>query len=244
MEYKTGAPVTTANGDNVGHLDRVVMDPRTKQVTHVVVRKGFFFTEDRVLPAAMVEGLRDDRLVLRPDITRGDLDNLPLFEEQHYIMAESGERVRADPTDRALPAAAPGAGVVGSPALYWYPPAVMAQPGVAHTTGMPSAAAAGVIGLDPAPPGYVTETARNIPENTVALKEGARVMAADDEVVGTVERVFTDADGRATHLLVSQGLLFKHHKPVPVGWIERVTDDHVTLAVGSGLLKGLPEYEG
>jgi uncharacterized protein YrrD len=90
-----------------------------------------------------------------------------------------------------------------------------------------------------------TETTQNIPDHTVALKEGADVVAADGEKVGSVERVFADRDSnRATHLLVSQGVLFQKHKPIPTAWIESVTEDEVRLAVGSNLLKGLPEYEG
>jgi sporulation protein YlmC with PRC-barrel domain len=40
MQFKGGADVLTASNDTVGKVDRVVLDPRTKQVTHLVVRKG------------------------------------------------------------------------------------------------------------------------------------------------------------------------------------------------------------
>ena len=88
------------------------------------------------------------------------------------------------------------------------------------------------------------QTKRNIPENTVGLKEGAEVITADGHKIGSVERVFADEGShKATHLLVASGMLFKTHTPIPVTWIDTVTDDSITLAVSEKLLKGLPEYK-
>lgn len=47
MQFKDGANVYTADGHTVGSIDRVVIDPRTNEVTHVVVRRRLFFTEDQ-----------------------------------------------------------------------------------------------------------------------------------------------------------------------------------------------------
>ena len=57
---------------------------------------------------------------------------------------------------------------------------------------------------------------RNIPEGTIALKEGAKVVTSDDKHVGNVERVFVDASAdKATHFLITQGVFFKARKVVP-----------------------------
>jgi uncharacterized protein YrrD len=91
------------------------------------------------------------------------------------------------------------------------------------------------------PPMTIT---RNIPADTVPLKEGARVISSDEKHVGDVERVFIDAEShKATHFLISQGVLFKEQKLVPAHWIHSVEEDKVQLSVPSALLERLPAYQ-
>jgi uncharacterized protein YrrD len=230
MQFHNNAKVQTAGGDTVGRVDRVVMDPRTQEVTHLVVRKGTIFTEDKVLPRQFIASTTEDTVTLSAEA--GDLAQLPKFEDQHYVMLDGngGEPVRAAERQAAVADAA-------VPALLWYPPALGGFTGPAPVLASPYAATA-------MEPRYVTQVDRNIPENTVALKEGAKVVAADGEHVGDVERVILGRDNsHVTHLLISQGVLFKSHKPIPVAWIGEVMDKEVHLAVGADVLKRLPEYE-
>jgi uncharacterized protein YrrD len=67
MQIKNNARVTLADGKDVGRIDRVVIAPQSKEVTHVVVRKGFFFTEDKVVPMNLIESATDEAVVLRSD---------------------------------------------------------------------------------------------------------------------------------------------------------------------------------
>ncbi len=152
MRFKQGASVFTSDGQDVGRIDRVVMDPHTRQVTH------------------------------------------------------------------------------SAPLLYWYPPIEGGPRGYFPDYSRQS---------------YIAETERNIPEDTVALKEGAKVVSADDKYVGNIECILTDPrTERVTHLLVSKGLLLKEGKLVPTRWVNIVGEDEVHLAVGSRLLDQLPEYHG
>src|SRR5688572_2211950 len=109
MKLKEDARVVTSDGQTVGHVDRVVMDPRTKEVTHVVVRKGFLFTEDKVVPIDLIAGVVDDQVQLRADA--GDLERLPDYEETTYIPLDELERSRVPPETLAPVTS-----------LYWYPP--------------------------------------------------------------------------------------------------------------------------
>jgi uncharacterized protein YrrD len=69
-------------------------------------------------------------------------------------------------------------------------------------------------------------------------------MSADGEHVGDVEQLFVEPESsRATHFLISQGLLFKDHKLVPVQWVRSVEENKVHLAVPSRFLERLPVYE-
>jgi len=233
MQFEAGAVVLTAKADKVGNVDRVVLDPRTKEVTHIIVRKGMLFRKDKVLPVTMVAAAETDRVTLRPDA--GDLSNVPDFEEAHYVMVDNGTPAAAALAMDEAPAISPGAtrtvtAVVGAPAMLWNPPAIGVNdygPGVSIDA-----------------PRTVKVIDRNIPDNTVPLKEGAKVLAADGETVGRVERVFVNSDTRqATHLLVEQGKLTKTHKTIPVQWVDTVYEREVHLAVSSRLLEGLPEYK-
>jgi uncharacterized protein YrrD len=214
MQFKENADVYTLDDNKVGEVERVVLDPTRHDITHIVVRKGFLFTEDKVVPIDMVESATEERVTLQK---MNDLDSLPDFEEEQYVQMTA--EVPGYPSRQGY--ARP---------YYWYP-----APGFAWWGAQPYPVGAR--------PDYTVETWRNIPEGTVPLKKGAEVIAADDEHVGDVERIFANPQQeRATHLLISKGLLMKKKKVVPTTWIKHVTEDQVYLAVNSDFIERLPEY--
>jgi uncharacterized protein YrrD len=216
MQFKKGAGVFTSEDKKVGTIDRVVMDPQTKEITHLVVQKGFLFTEDKVLPLDLVSSATGDRITLQEDVD--DVQAFPDFKKTHYIPVSEGEAPTApEEGDAAL--------------LYWYPPTGMTWWGTPGYVPYPK-------------PLYVARTERHIPEGTVALEEGAKAISKEGEHVGNVERVFTNPKGeRATHLVISRGLLLKERKLVPTAWVTRVGEDQIHLTVGSSLLNTLPDYQ-
>lgn len=219
MELKEGTRVFTSSGEEVGRVNRFVLDPGTNEVTHIVVQKGWLLIEDKVVPIDWVGSETDEGITLKEE--SADFDRLPPFEERHYVQVddESANMRFADddPTGRR------------APAYYWNPP--HGDPG------------------DPAyAPGYRTwptmETYRNIPEGAVSLKQGARVIGSDDVHVGNVERLFMEPDSKeATHFLISQGLFFKERKLVPVHWVRVIENDVVHLSVSARMLESIPGYE-
>jgi uncharacterized protein YrrD len=222
VELKEGTSVVSANGKELGKVNRFVLDPDTNKVTHIVVQKGWLFAEDKVIPFDKVQSMNeeDDKVLLNKNIE--DFDDLPDFEERHFVKV-------SDTTDvpRNLAADYP-VGPHPAPAFYWYPPV--------GYTGMPA------YGF-----GYYswprTETQRNIPSDTVALKEGTNVVTSDDKHVGDVERLLVDPKtDKVTHFLISQGVFFKDKKQIPAGWIRSVTEDKVQLSVPASVLEHVPSY--
>jgi uncharacterized protein YrrD len=214
MELKEGSTVFTFAGEQVGRINRFVLDPATNEVTHIVVEKGWLLPEDKVVPIDMVNSATEERVVLNEDPR--DFEQLPPFEETHYVELTQADIPRVDDP-------------IYSPAYYWYPPT-------------------GYIGSLASGPEYYAwqpvETQRNIPADTVPLKEGARVMSSDEEHVGDVERLFLDSEShRATHLLISQGLLFKERRSIPMNWVRSVEEDEVHLWVPARVLERLPAFE-
>jgi uncharacterized protein YrrD len=216
MQFKDGAEVVTGDGEKVGTIDRVVLDPKAKEVTDIVVRRGRLLARDKLVPMSLVASATEERVTLSPDA--GDLDALPNFVKEEYVRAGEGE------AETALP----GSFV---PPFYVYPPA-----GVAWWN----------VQAYPVPPvpRYIVQREEQIPKGTVALKEGASVVSSDGKHVGDVEEVLIDpGEDCATHIVVAEGHLFKARKLVPTSWIGTASEYEVELVVTSSDLAELPDYE-
>ena len=219
MQLKEGMSVFTRSGEEVGKINRFVLDPATNEVTHIVIQKGWLLPEDKVVSFQVIDSASEDKIVWNEDI---QFDELPPFEETYFVRADDDPNVPRSTGEQFYPYA---------PAYYWYP----ARPGIADPAMGP--------GFYPIP---ITggETRRNIPDDTVALKEGTDVLSSDGEHVGDVERLVVEPDSNtATHFVISQGLVFKDRKLVPAHWVKSVAEDEVRLAVSTRVLERLPSYE-
>ncbi|MFP3897539.1 MAG: PRC-barrel domain-containing protein [Anaerolineales bacterium] len=217
MRFRENADVLSADGEKIGEMERVVLDPEDQQVTHIVVRQGFLFATDKILPANLVQTGTEERVILRLDAD--ELEHLPDFKEKNFVPLHEKEE-------------AEGRGVRST---YWYPPAGTAW-------GVTAGATLGV-GAPTVPP-YVVEEEEQIPEGTVALQRGATVVSSDGEKVGSVKSILTEPDEhRATHLVIARGLFFQEEKLIPTIWIAAVMEDEILLTVTSETLQDLPEYE-
>jgi uncharacterized protein YrrD len=199
MEFKDGTKVFSLEGKEVGSLQRVVIDPETNDVTHIVIQKGLLFVSDQVISVDVVASASEEKINL--NCTMDELKEMPPLDvEQHLPIAE-----------------------------------MLDEPDFIPLAG----------GLYPEPitqPNIKLQIKRTIPEELVALKEGARVVSRDDKHVGNIDRVFTDPEtGKATHFIVSHGLLVKAKKSIPVQWVRSFDDDEVQLIMGVDQYKDLPE---
>ncbi len=215
MRYVKGTEVQNAKGEKVGTLDRVVIEPSTNDVIDLVVGKGFLFRDDKVIPVSLVDAATDKQIKLKK--TNQDIEkDFPNFEESHYVDVDRTTLANRN---------------VETQAHYWYPPMNYVWP------------AGGYPGYYPALP-YVVRTERNIPEGSIPLEEGARVISRDGKHIGNVERVITEpGENHITHLVVGEGFLLKEHKLVPAFWISKVEEDEIQLSVEARLFDRLPDYQ-
>lgn len=222
LQFKANTEVYTKDNEKVGEIRRVVIDPATKAITHVVVEKGFFFNEDKLIPVDWFDVTAEDKAIL--DVKKHAVDTLPPFEEVHYVPwreAQLRDTGQQDPQDYAQP-------------YYWYPPA--------HVNWWSYSGYRAHFGVTEPP--FVMVAERSVPDNVIPLKEGASVISADDKHVGSVERVFADPESaRATHFVIAEGLIFKAKKLVPTTWIKRLGEDRVFLSVDADFLDQLDDYE-
>jgi uncharacterized protein YrrD len=221
MEFKHGVNVFTVEDDKVGSIEQVVVDPRTKEITHVIVRQGVLFTEDKVLPIEMIAAATEERVTLKAEVE--DWETIPKFEETHYVRAVAAV---------GSPVASPGLQVSAAWPLYYLPANEPGKELLPHWNETPN-------------PGYASQTSRNVPEDAVVLEKNATVISADDEHVGDVAEVFSNQEtDRITHLVISRGLLFKEERLIPVSWIDKVEEEKIYLAVESSVLDRLHPYDG
>ena len=216
LQFKANAEVVTTNGDKVGEIDRVVINPKTDAITHIVIREGFLFTSDKVVPVDWISVTSEDAIVL--NASKDKVNTLPDFEETHYVPREDGHY----PEDYAQ-------------AYYWYPSETVnwwTDPG--YRT---------FFGADAAP--YTKVTTRFTPDGTIPLKEGAKVYSSENRHVGNIEEVFADPESdHATHFVIEAGLIFKERKLIPTSWIDTMDEDEVFLGVSSDFLDKLAPYKG
>lgn len=89
LEITEHTKVFTAHDEYVGKVDRIVIDPITRTVSHIVVHKGILLPEDKVIPVGGIATATEERVNLQ----RGNHpDEFPSFIEHHYVSVdESGE---------------------------------------------------------------------------------------------------------------------------------------------------------
>jgi len=209
--FQKNANVLSASGKQLGTLERVVLNPQSREVTDIVVLGGPLLNkENRVVSLSFVAETTKDQIILRCEAE--DLKSFPPLEEMRIVYEDHVDRSETN------------ANVI--------PPIIYGLPGM----GVGSVTA-------PTPeeqPATIVE--QNIPPGTVALKEGARVITADEKDVGRVERVLADPSveqATATHLLITQGLLVKEQKLIPISWITMVNEDAVHLRVQADVVTAL-----
>ncbi len=112
LEVTRDTGVYTADDEHVGDIDRIVLDPVSQALTHVVVRKGVLLREDRLIRFDDISTATPERVNLRQGV---DADELVPFEEQHFVPLDEVDR----PGTRAYEPAF---------AATWYGPLGVASP--------------------------------------------------------------------------------------------------------------------
>lgn len=215
LELQEGAHLYSAEEEDLGTVRQFVFRPSTGEVSHVLVEKGVFFTDDRVVPVEAVDRTADDGLVLRSDV---DPDDLPRFVRDDYAVVDEETRERIDvPT--------------GEYEHYmWRHPTALVGPFPMYPA-YPMPVSDEERRIDEVP------TRDDFSGNEVV---GGRtpVLSTRGEKVGTVSEMHVDEDARLSHLVVDLGFL-DGEKVLPAHWIDAIDSDGVRLAVGDSVLETL-----
>jgi uncharacterized protein YrrD len=87
IQFQKNATVVDANGQQIGSLRRIVVDPDTKVLTDIVIRTGGLFNqEERVVPIEWVAETTPNFIVLGENAN--GLETFLPFEEEHIVDVE------------------------------------------------------------------------------------------------------------------------------------------------------------
>lgn len=229
MQYKDGAKVYLEDGGDAGRLERVVIDPRTDQVTDIVVRRGMISPQRKLVPATMIDYGSEDEIHLKS--IPGGWDELPPFEETEYRLMDARDALAPEEFSGTT-----------APIIYSFPPTVPVSGGI-YPPGPVVDSVVPAVQPENAS-SYARHTRQNIGEGQVALKEGAKVVSRDGADLGAVEQLVTRPEtGEVTHFVISRGLFLKEHKLVPYDWVDEIFESEVRLGVNARFVEHLPDYQ-
>ncbi len=171
MDIKIGSTVETTDG-KTGHIQRIVMDPSTRQITHLVLRLGWLAPRDVVIPIRSVEEWDESRIAL--NIDRDQLEHMPDFIERHFVSpADDWEWPEGYPDETVLSLTTPS---------------------------MVSGSEVNVYGAEYEP--LMIEEDQNIPVGSAVIEEGMKVFADGRDVGEVTEVEFDHATDRVTSIVV------------------------------------------
>jgi sporulation protein YlmC with PRC-barrel domain len=198
-EFRAGAAVECTDG-HAGKLQRLVIDPGTEKVTHLVVESQPHFGIPVLVPRELVTASDGD--TIRLNCTQADLKQMDPFEEVMYT-----------------PPSGQTEGVGSMPAPYSFP-----APGLGMA---PVGGIGGAFGSASMAPPVVEEV---VPKGEVVVGRDAIVQARDGDVGHVDDVLTDAATGRLTHLVVRSGHLWATHSfRLPASVIERVEEGNVRL---------------
>lgn len=208
MDIGLGMSVYTSDGQDIGSVARLILDPDTNQVKAAVIRKGVFLPHDKEVRRELMDITPDGNI--RLSATAAQVHSLPEFLPGAYT---------APPEDYPLPA--------GYPFESMYLPYGFSLGATPLGTGPENAEAREIRAA----------WHRQDIENAVS-QEGSKVFSREGEPVGEVHQLnFDRHTGALTHIVVRRGFLFPKDTELPAALISGVGDGAVTLSVSAAKIR-------
>lgn len=209
MRIDMGMDVLSANGDKLGAVEKVVIDPETRNIHKIIVSSGLINKNHKLVDIDMVQ---DTGNGLRIDLTQSQFDELPDFIQERFTTVDQND-------DNSLPFALPNAGGAG---FYLYGAPYVGRGYEGSQDSFFDAAPAD------AP---IVENRSNVLETDVVISEGTDVVGSDGEKIGTVDEIVYAEDGALSGFVVKAGFLLTHDVRVPINWVAETGDKHIRLNV-------------
>jgi hypothetical protein len=214
--FAIGVRANCSDG-HCGEVRRLIIDPATDAVTHLVIEPGHHKDAARLVPSDLVEST-DGEIRLR--CTRAEFDQLDYAEERELV----------DDADQNLGTG----GGLGSGLAYSASGDAYAQLGPGGLDNL---------GPMPMPKHRRTLTQDVVPLGEDQVRPGDKVHAVDGEIGRVHGFLVSEADDRVTHLLLEEGHLWgRKEVTIPVAAIARV-DQGIRLNLTKEQVGDLPQAD-
>jgi sporulation protein YlmC with PRC-barrel domain len=201
------------DGEEVGKLGDLVVDPVAKRVTHLVVKPHHGDDTSHLVPIELADSADQDEGKIALTCSRAEFEALPAVEEFTYLRLDE---VKTDDPNWDV-------GVSDILALPYYDSTGLAGP----------VEAVGDMGV----------VWDRVPKGEVELRRSSRVMSADGEYLGDVDGFLVDDGDHITHFVLERGHLWgRREVTVPIGSVASVESDVVTLSLSKDEVGALPSH--
>jgi len=212
-----GATVWSADGEEVGKIDQLVVDAHTQTIASFILRTGRFDNHGSVVPIETI-AREDADHTLHLVFTAAQVRAMPAFAQQNFVVAENTEQTE---WRYLIPAGQTGGGGM-----------VLPTQGAASGGGARAydPAGDGLFGVeDPTDETVMTESSLGVWDYRVGT--GTKVVTRDDHTIGIVHTVEINADGKPTGIIVATGLLHRDHRAIPIEQIHSAGMEQIVLTV-------------
>ncbi len=210
-----GATVWSADGEEVGTIDQLIVDAHTQAIASFILRTGRFHNHDSVVPIETIA--RDDAdHTLHLAFTAAEVRAMPAFAQQNFVVAENTEQTK---WRYPIPVGM-GAGTLL--------PAHGATPGGGARAYDP--AGDGLFGIeDPTDETVMTES--NLGMWDYRVGTGTKVVTRDGHTVGALHAVEIDADGRPQGIVVTTGITHRNHRAILIAQVHAADAEQIILTM-------------
>jgi uncharacterized protein YrrD len=210
MDIEINNKVMSSDGEEIGTVDRLIIDQESMKVREFVIQQGAIFGSDKIVDIEHIANIDGDGTI-HLSITKDQAEDLTEFVESRYI--------QPNPGDFDLMPQTWAAGGAGGGPLFWGP----AGPG----RGYPGEGSM----FEPAPSDPPDmEPASSVDQTAAVIAEGTEVIARDGESLGTIEEVHYDASGRITHLTVERGWISSDKLTISADLIDATGPEGIKLS--------------
>lgn len=215
VDIDIGADVYASDGEEFGRVSGVVLNAAHDAITHIVVRRGVLFPIDVVIPMDVVGRVVDHDVTLT--VTTPEAARMPPLEAEASVPLEVSDQD------------ASGLGPRGAPNIWIGNPGVTLPPLLSTATNVQP---------------YVVERWRNLPEQSLVLRDGLPARVRDGERLGELDEVVVDPVSHAvTDIVVRLDRPRGRRKAIPSAWVERSDEEAgLLLVVDRDDVMRLPDY--
>lgn len=210
-----GAMVRSADGEEVGTIDQLVIDAHTQTIESFILRSGLFHNHDYVVPIETI-AREDADQTLHLAFTAAQVRAMPEFTQQNFVVAEHTEQTEwryLIPTGMGAGMAPPTQGAASGEGARAY------DPGSGSLFG----------GEDPTDETVMTESSLGAWDYQVGT--GTKVVTRDDHTIGTLHEVAIDAEGKPQGIVVATGPLHRGHRTIPIAQVHAAGGEQIVLTV-------------